>query len=177
MATMPLTKQAFRETASRYATGVVVATTISDGADHAMTASSFTTVSLDPMLVLVCVQNDSRFCDALLDSDHRQWAISILPADAQGAASWFATKGRPLHGQFDRVAHHRGAMTGAILLDSALATMELTLAEQHRAGDHMIVIGEVLSLGCRLDQMGEADQLASHLPLVYWARRYRSLTP
>ena len=174
---MPLTKKAFREAASRYATGVVVATTISDGADHAMTASSFTTVSLDPMLVLVCVQNDSRFCDALLDSDHQQWAISVLPADAQGAASWFATKGRPLHGQFDRFAHHRGAATGAIVLDSALATMELMVAQTHPAGDHMIVIGEVLSLGCRLDRMGDIDPQPSDLPLVYWARRYRNLAP
>ena len=80
------------------ATGIVVVTTIADGFDHAMTATSFTTVSLDPMLVLVCIEQDTRFRDALISDSGtpsgeggRQWAISVLPSSASariGAWAW-----------------------------------------------------------------------------------------
>ena len=95
MTRLPLTSEAFREVASRYATGVVVVTTRSDGFDHAMTATSFTTVSLDPMLVLVCVEQDTRFHDAMcpdgpigLDPDGHAWAVNVLAATEQTAAGW-----------------------------------------------------------------------------------------
>ncbi len=182
MPQLSLTSESFREVASRYATGVAVITTQSDGFDHAMTASSFTTVSLDPMLVLVCVEQQTRFHDALcpdgpigLDPDGHEWAVNVLASTEQSAASWFATKGRPLHGQFNRVAHQRGEVTGNILLDAALAAMEVRTISTQSFGDHTIVIGQVLSLQVASTEIETEPPRESDRPLVYWARRYRKL--
>lgn len=182
MTRLPLTSEAFREVASRYATGVVVVTTRSDGFDHAMTATSFTTVSLDPMLVLVCVEQDTRFHDAMcpdgpigLDPDGHAWAVNVLAATEQTAAGWFATKGRPLHGQFGRFRHARGDLTGNILLDDALAAMEVRTISTQSFGDHTVVIGQVLSLQVSSDHVDEDSERSSDWPLAYWARRYRNL--
>lgn len=183
MPRLPLTSESFREVASRYATGIVVVTTIADGFDHAMTATSFTTVSLDPMLVLVCIEQDTRFRDALISDSGtpsgeggRQWAISVLPSSASATASWFATKGRPLHGQFDSIPHHRGSETGAVIIDGALAAMEVRTTAEYPAGDHTIVIAQVLSLDCNEPDTAVDEDHPSQLPLLYWARRYRSLS-
>ena len=176
---LPLTDESFREVASRYATGVVVVTTTADGFDHAMTATSFTTVSLDPMLALVCVEQDTRFHDALCADPSaigQRWGISMLAADAVATASWFATKGRPLHGQFDRYPHHRGAETGVVLLSDSLATMELQTTTATAAGDHTIVVGEVLSLAVSEELVDRTPADDEGWPLTYWARRYRSLS-
>lgn len=180
MPQLPLTDESFREVASRYATGVVVVTTTADGFDHAMTATSFTTVSLDPMLVLVCVEQDTRFHDALCgvdlaESTGNTWGVSILTEQAVPAASWFATKGRPLHGQFDRFPHHRGAKSGVILLEDSIATMELRTTERVPSGDHTIVLGEVLSLSISEELVQRTPAADSGWPLTYWARRYRNL--
>src|SRR5688500_5531111 len=104
---------AFRRAVGRFPTGVTVVTTCSDGIDHAMTASAVTSVSLDPVLVLVCVEKDARFHDAVLDSG--KWAVSVLSASGRRAAEWFATRGRPLGGQLDRFPHRRGTARGAAL--------------------------------------------------------------
>lgn len=181
MPELPLTDEAFRDVASRYATGVVVVTTTADGFDHAMTATSFTTVSLNPMLVLVCIERDTRFHDALcpdelLDVKGKRWAVSLLAHDAVPAASWFATKGRPLHGQFNRFDHRRGAESGAVLLGDSIATMELRTSELVPAGDHTIVIGEVLALSVSEELVQRTPAQDAGWPLTYWARRYRNLS-
>ena len=62
-----------------------------------MTANSFTSVSLDPLLVLVCIERDSRFHDAMSQTD--SWGVSILTRSAEATARWLATKGRPLENQ------------------------------------------------------------------------------
>ena len=80
-----VTPQALREAASRFATGITVVCCVdSEGVDHAMTASSFVAVSLEPLLVSVCVEQDSRFHAALGRSDG--WAVSLLAADDEPAA-------------------------------------------------------------------------------------------
>jgi flavin reductase (DIM6/NTAB) family NADH-FMN oxidoreductase RutF len=155
---------AFRRIVGRFATGITVVTTVVDGVDHAMTANSFTTVSLEPLLVLVCVEKEARFHDAVLEAG--TWAVSVLDASSRATADWFATRGRPLHGQLDRVAYGRGALTGCALLDSSVATVECGTTAVHDAGDHSIVVGEVLSLGTpRPDAR----------PLVYYRSRYHTL--
>ncbi len=132
-----------RQAMSRFATGVAVVTTVADRHDHAMTANSLTSVSLDPALLLFCVYRESGFREAVLDSG--AWGVSLLGASARPAAAWLSTPGRPLHGQLGRVPHHRG-VTGAALFDDALATMECRTTQTHEAGDHTIVIGKVVSV-------------------------------
>lgn len=184
MQPLPLDSASFREVASRYATGLVVATVVDGDFDHAMTATSFTTVSLDPLLVLICVERDTRFHDALCigvtpeypEPARPVWGISILAESAKPAASWFSTQGRPLIGQFERTAHYRGDQTGAILLEDSLATMEVRTRVEYPAGDHTIVVGDVLSLACDSDRPAEPEEESSVRPLLYWARRYRGLS-
>lgn len=151
----------FRRVAGQFAAGITVVTTELDGVDHAMTASAFTSVSLDPLLVLVCVDKEARFRDAVLESD--VWGVSILSIAGRQAAEWFATKGRPLIGQFDRFPHHRGAVTNVALLDDALAWLECRNRAVYDGGDHDIVLGEVLAAG-----IGDRDAD----PLVYFRGHY-----
>lgn len=133
----------FRRAMARFATGVTVVTTVVDGIDHAMTASAFTSVSLEPLLVLVCVETEARFHDAVTETG--LWGVSILDDTARPASQWLSTRGRPLHGQLDRVAHHRG-VSGVALLDQSLAALECRTTAVHPAGDHSIVVGAVLGI-------------------------------
>ncbi len=123
----------------RFATGVTVVTARVGAIDHAMTANAFASVSLEPLLVLVCVEREARFHDAVVEAG--RWGVSVLDGSARAVSEWLATRGRPLHGQLDRVPHHYGPVTGAALLDASLATMECrTVGDlprrrpQHRRG-------------------------------------------
>jgi flavin reductase len=154
----------FRTVMGRFATGVTVVTCVQDGFDHAMTANSFTSVSLDPPLVLVCVENDSRFHEAI--SQAGSWAVSVLHSGQRGRARWFATRGRPLVGQLDSTPSTRSAITGSLVLDGALAVLECRTTAVHPAGDHDIVVGEVLGMGLPHPE-GE--------PLLYFRSGFRTL--
>ncbi len=158
------TSAEFRGAASQFATGITVVTTLALGVDHAMTVNSFTAVSLDPALVLVCAERSTRFHDAVLTS--RLWAVSVLPESGQATAAWLATKGRPLDGQLDRVAHVRGPLTGAAVLLGSLATFECETYAEHDGGDHTIVVGRVLGVTVGDRETG---------PLVYHRGAYRGV--
>ena len=155
---------AFRRSASRFASGIVVVSTSLDGVSHAMTATAFTAVSLDPLLVLVCVEKIARFHDAVLATG--TWAVSVLGEESEKAAAWLATRGRPLEGQLDAFRHHRGPLTAAPILDDALAAMECRTTAVHDGGDHSIVVGEVLAVTEPSPEGG---------PLLYYSRNYRRL--
>lgn len=155
---------AFRQAMGRLVQGVCVVTTLADGHDHAMTANTVTSVSLDPLLVLVCVETESRWHDAVLA--HGAWGVSVLAAEQRALSEWFATRGRPLHGQLDRAPFHRGPETGVALLDGALTRLEVRTTSTHPAGDHVIVVGEVVSVDLP-DVVGSA--------LVHYRGRYGSI--
>ena len=154
---------AFRGALSRFASGVTVVTTVLDGVDHAMTVSAFTSVSLDPPLVLVCSHKTSRFHAAVLDSG--LWGVSILAEEATAASAWFAHRGRPLETQFEKVAHRRGE-SGVVLLDQSLAWLECTTETVVDGGDHAIIVGAVTGAGVR-------DDLDD--PLLYYRSHYGTI--
>ena len=160
----PVDAGTFRRAAGRFPTGIVVVATSLDGTDHAMTVNAFTSVSLDPVLVLFCAEKIARFHDAVLAAG--TWSVSVLGEDSEKMARWLATRGRPLEGQLDLAPHHPGPLTGAPILDAALASMECRTTAVHDGGDHSIVVGEVL---------GVSDSGASAGPLVYHGGRYRRL--
>lgn len=162
--TAPLDPGRFRLAMGRFATGVTVVTTHVDGHDHAMTANSLVSVSLDPPLVLICVETEARFAQAVLDSG--VWGISVLAHHARPAAAWLATRGRPLHGQLDRIPHRRGPITGVALLRDSLATLECRTSQVVEAGDHHVLIADVLGA----DLVEHADEA-----LLYYRGRYRTL--
>nr|WP_084349247.1 flavin reductase family protein [Janibacter limosus] len=155
-----MTPTSLRHAMAHFATGVTVVTTLEDGHDHAMTANSVTSVSLEPPLVLVCVRQDTGWHDAVVSSG--VWGVSILPEAGRPAATWLSTGGRPLYGQLSGIAHHRGEL-GVALVDDALATLECRTTALHEAGDHTIVVGEVLS--------SQADARRDD-PLIYYRSRY-----
>lgn len=134
---------AFKRAAARYATGVVVVSARAGAHDHAMTANSFTTVSLDPPLVLFCVERDARFHDAVIEMG--RFGVSVLGAEHRRVATWLATQGRPLIGQLDGIPHEYGP-SGCVLISGALAHFEAEVTDVHRAGDHSIVVGSVTHL-------------------------------
>jgi flavin reductase (DIM6/NTAB) family NADH-FMN oxidoreductase RutF len=154
----------FRRAVGRFPTGITVVTTREGTHDHAMTVSAFTSVSLEPLLVLICVEIEARFHEAVMATG--VWGVSILDGEGRAAAAWLATRGRPLHGQLDRTGHHYGPATGVPLLDRATATLECRTTAVHPGGDHSIVLGEVVAVG-----IDEEETSA----LVYHRGTYRHL--
>jgi flavin reductase (DIM6/NTAB) family NADH-FMN oxidoreductase RutF len=156
----------FRKAMGSFATGVTIVTMASgDGNIHGMTVSSFSSVSLDPALVLVCLNQTSRGL-ALIERSEA-FAVNVLSAGQHHVSSWFANKRRPAGGaMFDGVPFELGAVGCPVLLDAA-AWFDCRLRQLHRAGDHLIVLGEVVSLGHRpemaplLVHAGEYKLLAS----------------
>jgi flavin reductase (DIM6/NTAB) family NADH-FMN oxidoreductase RutF len=154
----------FRRVAGRFATGIAVVTASIDGTGHAMTVTAFTSVSLDPLLVLFCAEKIARFHDAVLDAG--TWAVSVLDEESEKTARWLATRGRRLDGQLNSIRHHPGPQTGAPILDEALAALECRTTAVHDGGDHSIVVGEVI---------GVSEPRPDGRPLLYYGSAYRRL--
>jgi flavin reductase (DIM6/NTAB) family NADH-FMN oxidoreductase RutF len=149
----------------RFASGITIMSTLQAGVAHAMTANAFTSVSLDPPLVLVCVDKGVRMHDAVLDCGF--WAVSVLADSHQLIAERFAKSGRDLFSQFEGITTVPGPKTGCPLIEGALSWLECRTWASYEGGDHTIVVGEVLSLG--------AEELADPDALIYYAGQYREL--
>lgn len=138
------TAQAFREAMGRFPTGVTVVGTTEDDQPLVMTASSFTSVSLDPLLVLVCVAHSTRFHPAVLAAG--EWGVSFLAAHQEQLSRRFAVHGRDLDESLEGVPYHPGRATGVPLLDGSLVTLECRTTATHEGGDHTILVGAVVDL-------------------------------
>jgi 3-hydroxy-9,10-secoandrosta-1,3,5(10)-triene-9,17-dione monooxygenase reductase component len=151
--------QQFRRICGRFASGITVAT-VRDaaGACHGMTANSFTSVSLTPPLVLVCVDHHARIREHFRIGEC--FGISILSASQKNLSDKFAGSG---YDRFEGVDWYLG-QTGVPLLRDVLATIECSRVNVVTAGDHDIVIGEAMHASC---QDGE--------PLVFYGGEYRCL--
>jgi flavin reductase (DIM6/NTAB) family NADH-FMN oxidoreductase RutF len=158
---------AFRRAAGQFPTGIVVIAATVAGVAHAMTVSAFTSVSLDPVLVLFCVEKAARFHDSVLAAG--TWAVSVLDEDSEKTARWLATRGRPLDDQLEGHPHHPGPATGAPILDASLSALECRTRAVHDGGDHTIVVGAVLAVS---EPAAPSDGVG---PLIYHAGRYRRL--
>jgi flavin reductase (DIM6/NTAB) family NADH-FMN oxidoreductase RutF len=155
---------AFRQAMSSFATGITVVTVAcDDGTMHGMTVNSFSSVSLDPMLVLVCLNETSR--GAGLIERAGAFAVNVLSAGQEDLSRWFASPLRPAgRAMFDGVPVEPG-LTGSPVLAGTTASFDCRLWQSHRAGDHLIVLGEVAALVHR-----------PHLdPLIFHAGTYTSL--
>jgi flavin reductase len=133
--------RALRGVFAAFATGVTVVT-VGGAVPHGMTANSFASVSLDPPLVLICVDQEAGLHQRLPLAG--AFAISVLGAGQEAVARHFADRSRPPGArQFERVRCCPGPRTGAPLIDGALAWIECGLWKVQPAGDHSIVIGKV----------------------------------
>jgi flavin reductase (DIM6/NTAB) family NADH-FMN oxidoreductase RutF len=145
-----------------FATGITVVTTRGkDGKVHGLTVNSFTSVSLDPLLVLVCF--DNRLSSLSHFKESRRFGVSMLSERQEDISRMFAMKDshRPPEIYFD-------GPEGIPLLRDSLAYLECELVETYGGGDHQIFVGKVLS----------ADLLAAHdsvNPLMYFRGRYHRL--
>jgi len=129
----------FRQCLGKFATGVTVVTcTDDDGRPYGITANSFSSVSLEPRLILWNIAKVSNSLQAFLDAEY--FAINILTADQQDLSSHFAKSDHTL---FDEIEIDRSAQN-VPLIPGALACFECRTQQIHDCGDHFIVIGEVL---------------------------------
>ena len=163
---MNVDADAYRRVVGHFATGVTVVTTCDDGRHVGMTANSFTSVSLDPVLVLVAIDRRARFHDAVLAAG--SFAVNVLAAGQEEISRWFATRGRPEdHEHIDRWPHRVGEASGAALFDGVLAVLECETYAVYDGGDHTLLVGEVAALAA---PNPGAD------PLLYFKGVYRSLS-
>ncbi|MGD0602528.1 MAG: flavin reductase family protein [Streptosporangiaceae bacterium] len=144
-ATAGLAAREMRQIFGRFATGITVVTAGRE-APCGMTANAFTSVSLDPPLVLVCIQRNASMHDTI--GECGSFAVSMLAAHQEPTARMFADHKRPKgKSSFDAVEALPGPYTGAPILCGALAWLECTLATVYDGGDHSIFLGEVQAIG------------------------------
>jgi flavin reductase (DIM6/NTAB) family NADH-FMN oxidoreductase RutF len=132
-----------RQVMAQFATGVTVLTAGGEDA-HGMTANAFSSVSLEPPMVLCCVSKAARMHAAIVTAG--SFGVNILAADQQDTSKYFADWRRPDGmAQFEAVGYTAGGKTGAPLLNGALAWLECELAQVLEGGDHSIFLGRVLA--------------------------------
>jgi flavin reductase (DIM6/NTAB) family NADH-FMN oxidoreductase RutF len=149
----------FRRACGRFATGIAVAAVMDDlGVPHGLTVSSFTSVSLEPPLILICLGHAVTNIEEFRRSRHL--GLSFLCEEQRYLSDRFAQKG---HDRFDGVAWYVGE-TGAPLLADSLAAIECAAYQRFTSGDHDIIVGEVIRTDVREGS-----------PLIYFASRYRRL--
>lgn len=137
--------RSMRDVMGMFATGITVLTAGGEG-PHGMTANAFSSVSLDPPMVLVCVARTAVMHDAIVGAG--SYAVSVLGGAQEHVARYFANRNRPRGlAQFDAIAWRPGPLTGAPLLEGSLAWLECELAEVYSGGDHSIFLGRVLGIG------------------------------
>jgi len=138
-------ESAFRRAMGSFPTGVTVVTVASEDSNmHGITVNSFSSVSLEPMLVLVCLNKTSRGVSLIARAG--AFVVNVLSAGQQDVARWFANRYRSAGAaMFDGVPFEPG-ITGCPVLVDATASFECRLRQSHPAGDHLIVIGEVIAL-------------------------------
>ena len=156
---MPIDANELRRVMGHFATGVTVVTSMIEGRPCAMTANSVASVSLDPPLVLFCGDRDSETLRGVMAS--KFFAINILSEHAERISRTFATRGPKT---FDGMGY-RPELTGAPVLDEALAWVDCALHSEFDAGDHVIVVGLI----------ERADAADDGKPLLFYRGGYHTL--
>lgn len=145
----PVDPRFFREAMSRFASGVTVVTTRRGDDRFGLTASSFTSVSVDPPLVLVCVAMSLRAHAVIEESG--AFAVNILGVHQLDAALRFAGLKPEFVDRFFGLAWSSG-VTGSPLLEGSIASLDCRLHASHPGGDHTIYVGEVLHAAISKDE-------------------------
>jgi len=158
---MAVNEQQFKNTLKLWASGVTVVTSQTEKHGiKGMTATSFSSVSLDPPQILVCINQTADTGEVMREGKH--FAVNILNSSQQAVSSQFAG-GSSQQERFANVAWHEGIL-GAPVLDDALASVECKVVHQLLVGTHWVIIGEVEKVMCH---SGE--------PLLYYNSSYCEL--
>jgi flavin reductase (DIM6/NTAB) family NADH-FMN oxidoreductase RutF len=149
----------FRRVCSKYATGITILTVLdSRGTPQGMTVNSFTSVSLSPPLILVCIDRETSILSHFQPGT--RFGVNVLHEEQKELSTWFARSG---HDRFSGLEWTPG-QTGAPVLPEVLATMECEVTQIVEVGDHAVVFGEALHATWREGQ-----------PLIYFNSSYQSL--
>jgi flavin reductase (DIM6/NTAB) family NADH-FMN oxidoreductase RutF len=156
----PVTPSAFRAALGRFASGVTIITVeTSEGEVHGMTASAFCSVSLQPPLVLVCIDH---LAETYLHLRERgQFGVSVLKEEQEALSEFFADPERNPDAAYRLGIEYRPMASGMPVLKGALANLDCAVVGAHSAGDHTIFVGEVKEIA-----LGEGP------PLLYFRGRY-----
>ena len=157
---MPVSPDEFRRALRCWASGVSIVTTRGGRGIQGITVASFCSLSLDPPLILICINREAR--SHRLIAEQRCFGVNILRQDQQPLSDIAAGRA-PAGGGFERL-ERRTASTGAPILPNVLAWLDCTLVEQHEGGDHTIFVG-------RVEAAGHGDGT----PLVWFSSGYRRL--
>jgi flavin reductase (DIM6/NTAB) family NADH-FMN oxidoreductase RutF len=158
---VPVDERTFRLAMSNFTSGVTIVTTTHEGVRHGMTVASFTSLSLEPPLVLVCVEKRVTTHDAIAASGH--FGVSILEASQADLSIQFATRAGD---RFEGVRTSEGSL-GDPLIEGALVKLQCSVTDSFPGGDHTIYVGRI-----------EAAEISDNAePLVYFGSAYRELKP
>ena len=149
-------KREYRNALARFATGVTVVTALENGKTHGLTANAFVSVSLDPPLVLVSLDNRSRMHRILPVAG--RFGISVLAEDQKVLSDHFAGA-KAYDAQIQFITRSE-----TVLLDGAVAYFAVRVVDVHPAGDHTLYVGMVEYFECRDDK-----------PLLFYAGKYQQL--
>src|ERR1700759_2825018 len=152
----PLDPELFREAFGRFATGVAVITSAAAAASGGMTANALCSLSLEPLLALVCFENNARTLSIVRESG--RFAVNVLSTEQEAVARVFASK-LPESEKLEGVRHRYRA--GVPIIDGALSWVACSLTELIAGGDHTIALGEVVEMG-----LGDGE------PLLWYAGQY-----
>jgi flavin reductase (DIM6/NTAB) family NADH-FMN oxidoreductase RutF len=156
---MPIEKNQLRQVMGHFATGVTIITTFNkDGQMHGLTANAFTSVSLEPPLLLISVDKKAESYPAFEES--KVFTINILADEQESLSRKFAVSGG---NKFEGVAYRKGG-NGAAILDGTLAHIECTLYAVYEGGDHTLYLGEI-----------QEAEVREGKPLVFYRGGYRAI--
>lgn len=156
---MSVSSDEFRAVLGRFPSGVTVVTTADrDGSNQGMTVSAFCSVSLEPPLVLICIEKTASVHPALTASPG--FVVNILSANQEQIARRFSIIDID---RFEGIGYGKSA-SGYAILDDVLAVIECSTFARHEAGDHTVIVGKVDSASAR-----------TGTPLLYYRGGYAEL--
>ncbi|HET9919900.1 MAG TPA: flavin reductase family protein [Ktedonobacteraceae bacterium] len=185
---MAIEKDFFRQVMGRFATGVTIVTTQGSQGPAGLTVNTFCSVSLNPPLVLVCIDMRSHTLQYIRDSG--AFAVNILTVQQEKLSRCFATPSQERYEQFCNADYHLAA-TGSPIIDDVLAFVDVRVVAEYPGGDHAIFLGEVVAMGTSgqiayaqeedaqeftISDDGDDTVTTNRPPLAYYRGQYRHLT-
>lgn len=159
---MPVSGPEFKQALASWASGVTIVTSRADTRVQGMTVSAFSSVSLDPPLILVCADLQSTTHELIQQS--KMLSISVLEQSQSALSNRFASK-QDEHRRFEGLECRDGA-TGCPRVPGAIAWLDCRVVQAVAAGDHVLYVAEVVEL-----------EIGSGEPLIYFRGRYARITP
>lgn len=159
----------YRRLSAEQGSSVAIISTRLRNRDYAATVSAYLSVSYDPPTLLVSLYAESRIALAVAESG--TWALSLLTAEQKSLANWLASPGTPIEGLLNQIDFRRGPLTDNAVIAGALAYFEVETTDIHTAATHLLVVGQVVSMG------EDAPWTKDASPLIHYGGEYRRLKP